>query len=668
MNKINQQPMRLFHGGDIDRKRPINFLFNGRALQGVYGDTVASALAANGIKLVARSFKYHRPRGIYSAGPEEPNALLSITINGRKEVNARTTMVQLQEAMEVNSQNCFPSLAFDVGAINNLLSPVLVAGFYYKTFMWPGLKGWFFYEKIIRKAAGMGDTGLVADSANYELVHHHCDLLIVGAGLAGITAAIACAAKGLDVLLVEQHCVIGGRLSGHSQHQAWLTRAKQMISGSSNIKLLTQTTAFGAYDNNVFSLVEKTQGAALVDERLHEVVAAQCIMATGAIERPLVFSGNDIPGILLAGAAEQYLHRYAITPGQAIVIFCNNSSAYQVAVELQQAGANVLAVVDSRQQVDSELKQDLKQQLKSRDIELHQGAVVGKAIGVKFLKQVKIHDNDGNRLGRLRLSIDCDCLLVSGGWSPTVHLHSQAGGQLDYSEQFAALLPRENTSALQCVGSANGEFSFLATQQHAWQLGQQLCGQESTAIPVQLILDDTDAPYHVEALWSVPGPGKKFVDLQHDVTVDDIALAAREGYQSVEHLKRYTTLGMGTDQGKLSNINALALMAEQLSKSIVDTGTTKFRPPYTPVTIGAWAGNETGKHLTPTRRSPLHPWHQAQGSNFTISGAWLRPTDYRRQGESKREAAIREAAHVRQYAGIVDVSTLVKFELMAPMR
>jgi len=696
MNNINEQPMRLPRGGDIDRTRVINFLFNGRALQGFYGDTVASALAANAIKLVARSFKYHRPRGLYSAGPEEPNALLSITINGRKEVNARTTMVELQEAMVIESQNCFPSLAFDVGVVNNLLSPVLVAGFYYKTFMWPGLKGWFFYEKIIRKAAGMGDTGLTPDNGKYELVHHHCDLLIVGAGLAGITAAIACADQGFDVLLVEQHAVIGGLLSGQSQHQAWLTRAKNIINDSPNITLLTQTTTFGVYDNNVFSLVEKVKASkvvdGLVDERLHEIVATQCIMATGAIERPLVFSGNDIPGILLAGAAQQYLHRYAILPGQAIVVFCNNSSAYQVAIQLQQAGAQVLAVVDSRQQVESQLKLSLK----AHDIELYQHAVVGKAIGTKCLKQVKVYENNGSELGPLRQSIACDSLLVSGGWSPTVHLHSQAGGQLDYSEQYAALLPKESSSELHCVGSANGDFSFVETQNRAWLLGKQILGQyllskdllnkelsdlmlstqelsppdlskqEPMALPSQLILNSNEIAYHIEALWSVPGPGKKFVDLQNDVTVDDIALAAREGYQSVEHLKRYTTLGMGTDQGKLSNINALALMAEQLSKSIVDTGTTRFRPPYTPVSIGAWAGNETGKHLTPTRRSPLHQWHQDQGSNFTISGAWLRATDYRNQGESKRDAAIREAAHVRQHAGIVDVSTLGKIRVDGP--
>ncbi|MEH6446039.1 MAG: FAD-dependent oxidoreductase, partial [Oceanospirillaceae bacterium] len=665
--------LRLHTGGLIDRETALNFSFNGKPLTGFSGDTVGSALAANGIKLLARSFKYHRVRGLYSAGPEEPNALLSIEIDGRVEVNARVTMITLREGMQLRSQNCAPSLEFDIGAINDKLSPLLSAGFYYKTFIWPGLKGWMFYEKIIRKAAGMGNTGLTADNANYEHLHLHCDLLVIGAGLAGISTALAAANSGLDVVLVEQHSQIGGQLSEQPQHKEWQRSAVQKLAAHSNIRLLTQTTAFGAYDNKVYTLLERTAAPCAVLERLLEVKAAQCVAATGAIERPLVFVNNDLPGVQLAGSAQLYLHRYATLPGREIVIFCNNNSAYQVAADLLTVGANLRALIDVRERAQISLTLELQKQIDSSGIELHYASVVSRAEGDKQLRRVQVNNYLNGKVAEKRHTIACDSLLVSGGWSPTAHLHSQAGGKLHYNEQLAALVPIATSSDVHNVGAAGGDFNLSSCVQQAWQLGQKLAQDDSSNVainstekPSWLTLDIAESEYQIQALWSIAGKGKSFVDLQHDVSTADIELAAREGYQSVEHLKRYTTLGMATDQGKLSNVNALALMAEQLGQSIDQTGTTRFRPPYTPVTIGAWGANETGHHLTPTRRTPMQQWHAANGAHFNISGPWRRATDYRRLGETKREATIREASHVRKHAGLVDVSSLGKIRVCGP--
>lgn len=693
---LRSEELRLDTGGVIDRQQIINFSFNGQSLQGFSGDTVASALAANAVRLLARSFKYHRPRGLYSAGPEEPNALLSIDIDGRVEVNARATMVQLREGMKLRSQNCYPSVNFDLGAVNDKLSPLLSAGFYYKTFIWPGLKGWMFYENIIRKAAGMGETGLTPDNAKYEHLHLHCDLLVVGAGIAGISTALAAATNGLDVVLVEQHQVLGGQ----ARDQSWLKNVTGQIEAHPKITLLRQTTAFGAYDNKVYTLLEKTAAPCSVLERLYEVKAAQCVTATGALERPIVFSNNDLPGIQLAGAAQLYLHRFSVLPGRKIAIFCNNSSAYQVAQDLLAVGANLVAIIDSRSSEQVTIDDSLQKLLVERGVTQHFNAVVSNAVGGKQLRAIAVNqylaasqeaanqDNaprekvEKGKLAQSLGSIDCDSLLVSGGWSPTAHLHSQAGGKLTYDHQLAALVPVEGSSDIHCVGAAAGDFQAQSSAKHGWQLGCQLSGCESSSEndasnidPACLALDSSEfkqdqQQYHIQALWSVPEGskhlGKAFVDLQHDVSKADIELAAREGYQSVEHLKRYTTLGMATDQGKLSNVNALALMAEQLGQSIDQTGTTKFRPPFTPVTVGAWGGNETEQHLTPTRRTPMQQWHEANGGNFNISGAWRRATDYRNDGENKRQATIREACHVRAKAGIVDVSSLGKIRVCGP--
>ena len=672
------QPFRAPQGGLIDRGRTISFAFDGRRYEGHPGDTLASALLANGVRLVGRSFKYHRPRGIYSAGPEEPNALVRLRTGARAEPNTRATMIELYDGLEAESQNRWPSIAVDLWAANNLLSPLFPAGFYYKTFMGPR-GAWMFYERYIRKAAGLGIAPQAPDPDHYEKRHAHCDVLVVGGGPAGLAAALAAGRTGARVVLADETAAFGGQLK--REHipidgrppLEWVGRAMSELQDLPNVTLLSRTTAFGYYDHNLLALAERV--ADHVPEpppytprgRLWLVRARQVVLATGAIERPLVFADNDRPGVMLAAAAHAYASQFAVRPGSRAVVFTNHDDAYRTALDLAQIGVRVAAMVDVRPVASG----PLAARVRAKEIEILAGHAVVAARAGRTVHGVELRalEESGAPRGDARI-IACDLVCVSGGWSPSVHLHSQSGGRLAYDTAIAAFVPSTPKQAARSAGAARGRFSLAACLADGFEAGAAAARDagfgRAGAPPAPWVEDEAEAA--LQPLWVLPAhrKGKRFVDIQDDVTADDIGLAAREGYLSVEHLKRYTTLGMGTDQGKTSNLNGLAIMARLRGQPIPAVGTTTFRPPYTPVTFGVFAGRETGRAFAPIRRSPMHDWHEEQGAVFVEAGLWLRPRYYPRAGEGMREATAREAKHVREAVGLADVSTLGKIDVQGP--
>jgi len=596
---------RLPSGGRIDRNRSLTFSFDGRKYHGYHGDTLASALLANGVKVVGRSFKYHRPRGIFGAGSEDPSALIRLGDGARAEPNTRASQVELYDGLVAHSQNNWPSLRWDISAALGLLSRFLPAGFYYKTFKWPG-KFWPYYEHMIRHMAGMGRAPTDGDPDRYEKRHAHCDVLVIGGGPAGIAAAKEAAAGGGDVWLVDE---------GRPEAPA-------------DIKIMARTTAFGKYDDGLYGLLQQTDGDPATNaprQILWLLRAKRVILASGAIERPLVFANNDRPGIMLATAAVHYLENYAVRAGKRAVIVTNNDSAYDAARVLIDGGIEVAAIIDQRHMAE-------RREIEGCEI-LYNHAVIDTA-GRHAVKSVTVAplDVNGDAVPGSRRRIDCDLLCLSGGFTPSVHLCSQAGGKLAFRDDIQSLVPDTGVPGLEVVGAANGD--GIAEARAAIALGH--------------------------------APSKQFIDLQNDVTAADVALAAREGYQSVEHLKRYTTLGMGTDQGKTANLNGIAALGRALEKPMADVGVTTYRPPYTPVTIGAFAGRDVGAFLAPTRRTPMQEWHEENGAAFVPAGLWRRPHYYPRPGESPADAVSREARMVRQGVGIVDVSTLGRIDLHGP--
>ncbi|MDB5810058.1 MAG: sarcosine oxidase, alpha subunit [Betaproteobacteria bacterium] len=664
------QPFRLASGGLIDRNRPLQFTFNGRRLAGYAGDTLASALLANGVRLIGRSFKYHRPRGIVCAGSDEPNALVQLETGAITEPNLRATQIELYDGLVAASQNCWPSVAFDVSSINNLLSRLLPAGFYYKTFMWPPSR-WMTYEKWIRRVAGMGRAPVEPDPADYAHRHAHCDVLIAGGGPAGLAAAVAAARTGARVILADEGSQFGGSLLADRADidgepaLNWVRRTVAELRAMPDVTLLTRGTVFGYFDHNAVAICERPAQSPeyAPAQRLWKVRARQVVLATGALERPLVFPNNDVPGVMLASAARHYANRYAVRPGSRAVIFTNNDSAYATALDLEAGGISTL-VVDARRgtlgraPVQAQ-KAAIECRFSSAIVHVHGGRRVT-AVDIAAI------DPDGKINGRTT-TIDCDLVCMSGGWSPTVHLHSQAKGQLRYDKALSAFVPAATLPALRSAGSANGAMSLSACLSEGFAAGAVAAlyaghgNGEPPAAPAAA--PDNQAP--LQPLWQVRtnNRAKCFVDFQNDVTTADIALAAREGYTSVEHLKRYTTLGMGTDQGKLSNINGLAIQAQLLNASIPDVGTTTFRPPYTPVTLGAIAGQERGPHVAPLRLSPLDAWHIEAHATFINAGLWRRPQFYKHAGETDIDAVNREVRAVRNAVGLVDVSTLGKIDI-----
>jgi sarcosine oxidase subunit alpha len=639
-------------GTRLDRSQRLSFEFNGRILGGHPGDTLASALLANGVQLVGRSFKLHRPRGIFSCGVEEPTGLVDLSMGATRTPNMRATLVELHDGLVAASVNCWPSVGFDLGAINNKMAALLPAGFYYKTFKWPT---WHLFEPTIRRMAGLGRASGQPDPDRYEEAAARADVLVIGGGLAALSAAVSAAEAGADTLVLASGATLGGALAwrGDSQVAQLIARAKH-----SGVRMMTRTMAFGIYDHNLVCAREALQSGAaptvaggVLRERLWKIRARAVIAAAGALERPMLFPNNDRPGVMLAGAADKYAHAFGVACGQRVVIAANSDSAYRVAASLRAAGVNVVALVDRRPPADIGVEAAHVRTLVSAGI-----AKVGGAKAVRSCTVIST-DVDGARPER----IECDLILSAGGHAPAVHLHSQAGGKLRWVEESAMFVPDGAAPGVWSAGAGAGIFDRDTVVSHAADLGAALA--RGSSVPPAAV----GGAGRMLAATHLPGvAGKQFVDLQNDVSIGDIGLAAQENYRSVEHLKRYTTTGMGTDQGKTSNINALVLMGEFTGREPADVGTTKFRPPFAPVTLGLLAGRRVGALYRPLKALPAHAWHAAHGALFEQFGNWVRPAAYPRPGETLESAAQREAGTVRRTAGLLDGSPLGKLEIYGP--
>ena len=638
-------------GTRLDRTREIRFTFNNRAYSGFHGDTLASALLANGVQLVGRSVKLHRPRGIYSCGVEEPTGLVDVGSGSRRTPNVRASLLEIHPGLVATSVNCWPSVGFDVAAINNWFSAILPAGFYYKTFKWPN---WHVYEPSIRRLAGFGRASTEPDPDRYEEIAISADVLVIGAGVTGVAAAVGAARSGAEVLLLGGSSHLGGRLGyqGDAPTAALIKEAQQL-----GIRILTRTLAFGVYDHNlvcarqIIDGVNSQDAPGMLRERLWKIRARAVIAATGAFERPMVFPDNDRPGVMLAGAVEKYAHAYGVACGSRVVIAANSDQAYQVAATLRGLGVEVLAIADRRP--DTLIAAEAPQ-----GTQRFSDAMVSGVSGHRAVRGCSIATSQSETKAT---HFDCDLILSAGGFAPTVHFHSQAGGKLRWMDHSAMFVPDGAAGELYSVGACAGVFELDAALSHAAAVGTAL-GRRS-AVPAAPI----GGIGHSLANTHVPHLGKpQFIDLQNDVTASDVSLAARENYRSVEHLKRYTTTGMGTDQGKTSNINALVFMGERTQRTPPAVGTTKFRPPFAPITMGALAGRRVGSLYRPLKRLPAQAWHEERGAVFEEYGGWWRPAAYPRAGEAIEAAALREAAATRKGAGIFDGSPLGKLELFGP--
>jgi sarcosine oxidase subunit alpha len=675
---------RLARGGLIDRSARLGFQFDGQRYEGHPGDTLASALLANGIRLVGRSFKYHRPRGVLSAGSEEPNALVELRSGGRHEPNTRATMAELYDGLVAQSQNRWPSLAFDaLGVVNSVLAPVFPAGFYYKTFMWPASFWEPVYERIIRRAAGLGTVAAETDPDRYERRHAFCDVLVVGGGPAGLSAALAAAEAGARVILCDENDRFGGALLGEDEPgrpaTEWVAERLAALQGfGDRVTLVPRGTAFGLYDHGTVGLVERVADHLpeppphLPRQRFWTIRAAAIVVAAGAIEQPLVFPNNDRPGVMLAGAANRYAHRYAVAPGRRVLVAGIDDGAARTALALKRHGVEVAGLADSR----ADLPGPLAEELRAAGIAVHAGSTVRGAKGKLGVEGARIGRADG---GGKAAAIDCDAIAMSGGWMPTTHLLSQRGirPRLDWT-RGGFVLP-DLDGPLLAAGACAGRASTEAAIADGLAVGRQAArfAKKSSANPKRVPppaggggtrMEDRPAPAPAIAP-QVADPqvgGKAFVDFQNDVTAADIRLAAREGFTSPEHMKRYTTQGMATDQGKTSNGSAMDILADARRLRRGEVAAPTFRPPYTPVAFGAIAGRSVGWHAYPTRRPPFHEIQRADGAVFIRSGGWLRPHYYPRPGESLGEASLREARYVRSNVGVFDVSTLGKVDVSGP--
>ena len=671
---------RLSSGGRIDRRRVVNFTFNGRAYQGFEGDTLASALLANGVSLVARSWKYHRPRGILSAGVEEPNALVQLFDGARTVPNARMTEVALVEGLNARSIHASPSIEFDAKAVNGWFSRLIPAGFYYKTFM-ASQSAWHFFEKHIRASSGLGSSPTESDPDRYDKRYAHCDVLVVGAGIAGLTAALAAGRSGARVMLCDEQAEPGGWLLSSDETidqlpaTQWVARALAELAAMPEVTLLPRTTAFGYLDHDLVALAERradhlpTGQAPVFRERLWRVRAKQVVLATGAHERPLVFGNNDLPGVMLAGAVSTYVRRYAVLAGRQAVVFTNNDAGYDAALALKGAGAAV-QVVDAR----TTPRGSLSQRARGAGIEILAGHVITEARGGKRVSAVVVQGIDAqDRLTGAARTLACDLVALSGGFSPVIHLHCQAGSKAVWDDARAAFLPGKPAQAERSAGACRGLLSLHECARDGLAAGiaaVQTLGLKAveTAAPSVAASDAGD----LRALWLVPHARgvsrapKQFVDLQNDVAASDIHLAIREGFESIEHVKRYTAMGFGTDQGKTGNINGMGIAAQALGKTIPQVGTTTFRPNYTPVTFGAVAGLELGDAFDPIRTTAMHDWHVKQGALFEDVGQWKRPWYYPKNGEDLHAAVKREVLAVRNGVGTLDGSTLGKIDIQGP--
>ena len=658
-----QGPHRLCAGLLTDAARPLTFRFDGRTLSGLQGDTLSSALLANGCRLIGRSFKYHRPRGIVTAGPEEPCALVDVIGAAGREPNRPATTLPLVEGLAVESQNRWPSLALDLLAVNDLVSRFLPAGFYYKTFMAPGWAWERLYEPLIRRAAGLGRLEAVVGehAAPAEIVHSHADVLVVGAGSAGLAAADALGAAGLSVLLTEQDVVAGGGTLLDPRWSAWRAAVLGRLAGRAGVRCLTRTTVIGAYGHGVFGALETLtadESARFhgLRERLHILRVQRVLFAGGAQERLIAFPGNDVPGVMLAGAALGYLRRYGVAVGRRPAFFLNNDESYEAVLALAAAGVRGTTVIDPRPDSAAATR------ARAAGVEVLAAATVCGVGGRRGVRAIRIR-----LAGGAERRLPADALVISGGHNPTTALACQAGATLRWNEPAAAftaeLDPRTGTQA----GAARGVFGLAAAARDGREAACALAADLGRAVPAPAADEEPPgdpATTPLVALWEVRGAGKAFVDLQNDVTADDVRLACREGYAHVEHMKRYTTCGMATDQGRIGALVASAVLAEARGLAVAEVGQAKPRPYLEPVPFAALAGGEVRAHYKPRRRLPLHDWHERAGATFVNTGLWLRPLVYSR--ESGWEPVLEEARTVRRAVGVTDVSTLGKIDVQGP--
>ena len=672
---------RLSKGGRlIDRSRALEFTFNGKRLRGFQGDTLAASLLANDQMLVGRSFKYHRPRGLIASGVEEPNALINLGRGARLEPNQRATTTETFAGLEAHSQNHWPSLEFDLGVINNGLARFLPGGFYYKTFIHPRFAWKHIFEPVIRHAAGLGKAPKEIDADHYEHAYAFCDVLVAGGGIAGLQAALAAASNGARVMVLEQAPYWGGRAPVDGDvidglpADTWIKNTVEALENMKNVTLRTRCTVAGVYDHGYLlaedRVADHSPGDGRPKKRLWRIRANRIVAATGALERPLSFAGNDVPGVMLASAVRDYVVNWAVSPGDRTVIVTNNDDAYRTAIALKEAGLAVPCIVDARAQANGALPA----QARAMGIRVETGKAIARVKGAKRVTGVSLCMQAGE--GAALEDISCDALAMSGGWSPVVHLWSHCGGKLTWDIPHAMFRPdaarppisHDGKPMVYPAGAANGALNAADALADAARAGAEAAG----AAPISAAKAEPRAEAPLEPVWIMPqGAGvklrsKMWLDYQNDVKVSDVQLAAREGYESVEHTKRYTTLGMATDQGKLSNINGLAVLAQSLNAEIPNVGTTTFRPPYTPVTFGALAGEARGDLFQPLRQSPMHGQHQALNAYFEPVGLWRRPYCFPQGGENHAQATQREILNTRSNVGLLDASTLGKLIVKGP--
>ena len=654
--------MRVAGKGLLDRSRSVPFRFDGVRHAGLEGDTLASALLANGVMLVGRSFKYHRPRGILTAGSEEPNALVTVGAGARQTPNTRATVQEIHPGLEARSQNAWPSLKHDLLSLNNLAAPFFGAGFYYKTFMWPKAFWEKLYEPAIRRAAGLGALSGEPDADRYERAYAFCDLLVIGAGPAGLMAALVAGRAGADVILADEDARMGGRLlaeceeiDGRPGHE-WVEAVLAELAAMENVRVMTRTTVAGVYDQGTFAALERVGHHRVPQEGLPlecfwRIVAKRAVLAAGALERPIAFADNDRPGIMTAGAVRAYLNRWGVSPGRRVSVFANNDDAHRTARDMVKAGVDVVAVIDSRADAPGS---DL--------FEVHRGAQVVGSAGRLGLEAITLRSGAGER------RVETDCLAMSGGWNPSVHLTCHMNGRPVWRDDIAGFVPTPGAvPGMVAAGACNGTFSTQACLREGAEAARGALADLGISAPKPDLPVAEDAPYAIAPLWAVVGKGRAWLDFQNDVTVKDVRQAVAENYRSVEHMKRYTTQGMATDQGKSSNVAALAVLADATGRGIPETGTTTFRPPYSPVAIAALGAGGQGKGFAPERFTTSHKASTERGAPMIEAGLWYRPSFFPAPGEKTwRQSCDREVRTVREAVGICDVSTLGKIDIQGP--